>query len=673
MQTPPNFGSYLVTSITIFLVLLVSAPFISAVVPEFVYVGGVSGSLEQHRTSNGGLAYEWDGLLTRSTLPQTAFHIDFDRLVVYTDDGAEQLVVASNISDDYSVLWNHDTGGEIYAIDTNSLGSVAVAHSNTLTRLNPSTGSQICDFTTTLRFNDVAIDDSDNLYGVSSNDNVYKLDSSCNEVWNYSSFSDDVYSVDFYDDLVVAGGASGDVHLIDGITGAQECTYTGLPTNAYAKFSFDGSQIFVVGGSSSVVLNPVNCQVLNSYSFGTGSLLGIVGNDSTGFVLHSAADSYIRSTDFSSTLWTWNYDGSPSAFNNRFIVLSDVDIESVTEAGAPSINVPVPNLVLEPGDSFSFNPFTYFRATITDDSVINSSLSFPEYQNVGNDIVVDINNDFYNNSLFSVEFINASELPGINFTGSGGGLFNISVHSGSSGSYQQLWDLETCVSNSTVAVNDGCVSDDFTATLGNFSTPPSVINNPTDVDLEVGESLTRSFNDYFVNHQDIEVCFTDPDTISQVCATSSSDATYGSSFEVSISGYSYTLTALSSPVSDVEISLVAYNNDGSASTNHLLSVDPGNLFFFYLTSMFNVFPDAEDIDSKTAIGVVVIVMLITLILGYFISSGIMGSVATSGLLISELVFFTLIGYVPIWMFVVIALISVFIGIGLLRKSTVGGE
>ena len=226
----------------------------------------------------------------------------------------------------------------------------------------------------------------------------------------------------------------------------------------------------------------------------------------------------------------------------------------------------------------------------------------------------------------------------------------------------------------------GCASTTVTLTIGSGEAEGGVIGmaSVADLNLVEGQTGTRQFSFFFSNYDNRFIEFVDPDT-NQLVYVSAGFPNDNSCFTASINGDLATWTAKNTTCS-VNTRLIA--DDGTTST-------PSNTFkvnviaeqsgIAFVDNFLGIFPDPDTLPFSARMFYVVLTMLLTGVLAVFLVyntkeiSPTIIVMMTSLLLFFEVIFFTAIGYIPIWIIAVGAIGVLVIGIGWFSNRSVGAQ
>ena len=207
---------------------------------------------------------------------------------------------------------------------------------------------------------------------------------------------------------------------------------------------------------------------------------------------------------------------------------------------------------------------------------------------------------------------------------------------------------------------------------------PFQIASVAPITLTPTTSTTRRFSDFFMDYTNTYIEYVDPDT-QQTVTVSAGFPNSNSCISTNINGDILTVTAKNITCSINARLVVDDGITGVYSNEFRISVTQSGTETGseYLNTIFNLLPPADTIGFAARMLYVAIVMIFTAMAGAFIifsTPNINGTLISAGigvLLLSEFLFFTAIGYIPIWIVITLGSLAAVIGISIFRTNTMG--
>ncbi len=234
--------------------------------------------------------------------------------------------------------------------------------------------------------------------------------------------------------------------------------------------------------------------------------------------------------------------------------------------------------------------------------------------------------------------------------------------------------------NLTVCNNLDCVTTSVFFAVEGFGAPQQIAS-VADWNIKTNSQASRTFSDYFQAYTRPFFQFTDPDDGVTLVNVTVGQPSVNSCFEASVTGDVLTIVTIDNECS-LQARFVVDDTQTAAFGNYFtLTVDAsvtpeeGN---FFTESFFSLYPPEGELSNRTKLFVVLAHFFVLFAAAIFIRAETPGSssdkflgVVVSVVTVLLLFFFTSLGYIPIWIVLVVAMIALLTGVSVFRRGVVG--
>lgn len=227
--------------------------------------------------------------------------------------------------------------------------------------------------------------------------------------------------------------------------------------------------------------------------------------------------------------------------------------------------------------------------------------------------------------------------------------------------------LEACNVN-------GCIEATIYFQVQGFGIP-SQIASVADWDIPEGVKQYRTFSDYFSTYTRRFLQYISPDDNVTLINVSSTTSDENRLFTAEIIGDRIYITGNNS--GQVQARMIVDDEVTGVNGNYFtITIQQVSESAGYINRATGFFPDADDLSTGSKILYVLITMFVLIGAGILLSkestnpSTIVPAVTGAGIVLT-IVFYTAIGYIPIWVVVLIGLLIVILSVGYFKQRTVG--
>lgn len=228
--------------------------------------------------------------------------------------------------------------------------------------------------------------------------------------------------------------------------------------------------------------------------------------------------------------------------------------------------------------------------------------------------------------------------------------------------------------------NNGCTNTTIYFEVSGFGTP-TAIGSIDDWSIVYDQTETREFSDYFAGYTRRFLQYTDPDDGVTVVNVSSGFPANNTCFSAAIVGDTLQVRGENSIGCSVDAVMTVDDTLTSASSNAFtiiitpISQIGGGEILSYFSNFLDVFPSSDDLDNTTkSLFVFVFVLVIIVSSVFLVREGADAKIVGIGSAVAMfflLIFFTAIGYIPIWIIIMLFLLLAVLGIGFMRSRVMG--
>lgn len=234
-----------------------------------------------------------------------------------------------------------------------------------------------------------------------------------------------------------------------------------------------------------------------------------------------------------------------------------------------------------------------------------------------------------------------------------------------------FWGFNTEVQPVTITVNacnnNGCLTQDFTLRVGFSSGAPQQIASVAPLQLGYTQSRSLRYSDFFIDYNNRFIEYVNPDN-AQIVFVSEGNPNSNQCFTASINGDLVTITSKELSCQVNARLVVDDGNTGVYSNEFSISVvDVQETGSEYLNLVLGLFPPANTISFSARMLYVVLALVFTALAGIILifvypSNTALVPIGVTAIILMEIVFFTAIGYIPIWVIAMATVTSIIVAI-----------